>query len=276
MSFANLLKKKVVKGGVDVIALIDKQCSERTTYDFESVKESLSHLADFVKKDNIEEDELMKLFFDFYLKMYADKKRTKGVFHPSGINSACERATYYEFIGAEESDTFVVRHSPQTQRIFDSGTWWHTYIQMLLWKSGILIKSEAKVRNVRRKLSGHADGVIRLNVDTLLEIKTMNSFSFARGKFKPVPAHETQAGVYARELGLTQICFIYINKDTSELCVHIVPINNKYVDAAYDKMDSILSAVKTKKVPPRLVCKDEDSKAALSCSYCSLCFSTKK
>jgi len=275
--FASLLKRKVsTKHTEDIVSIIDKQCMSRSSYDFEKVRESLSRLNSYSKKEDREDDEFMRLFFKFFNEMYADRPRTKGVFHPSGISGACERAIYYEFTGEEESDKVIKKHSPQTQRTFDSGTWWHTYIQMLLWKAGILEKSEVKVVSRRRRIHGHCDGILRLDKRTLLEIKTMNSFSYYKGKLKPFLAHEIQAGVYATELELKQICFLYINKDTSEITVHIVPVNRRLVGGAYDKMERILESVSNKKVPRRLICKTDTSANAKTCPYCTLCFSTKK
>jgi len=273
-NFASLLKRKV-SGEEDIVSLIDKQCMARSEYDFESVKESLTKLTKYANKEVRDDDEFMKLFFDFYNRMYADRPRTKGVFHPSGISSACERAIYYEFIGAEESDEVIKRHSPQTQRTFDSGTWWHTYIQMILWKAGILEKSEVKVVHKRRRIHGHCDGILRLKKRALLEIKTMNSFSYAKGKLKPFISHEIQAGVYATVLELEQICFLYINKDTSEITIHLVPVNENLVGGAYDKMNRVLENVRDKVKPKRLICKSESSAAAKTCVYCTLCFSTR-
>ena len=274
--FASLLKKKF-SGKEDIVGMIDAELVQRKSYDFNNIKKSLRKLTKYAElpDDEREEDEFMKLFFDFYLEMYAERARTKGVFHPSGINTACERALFYEFTGEEESDEMMHRHSGQTLRTFDSGTWWHTYIQMLLWKAGILEKSEVRIRSKRRKLSGHADGILRLTKRTLLEIKTMNSFSFARGKLKPFATHEVQAGVYATELEIEQICFLYINKDTSEICIHIVPVNKNLVAGAYDKMNTVLVAVKNDKLPKRTVCKTSSAAPAKVCAYCSLCFSTK-
>ena len=280
MSFASLLKKKI-NGNEDVISILDETTLMRDAYDFDKVRERVTDLKKYADKDIREDDEFMKLFFSLFNEVYADRKRSSGVFHPSGIMNACERQLYYEFAEFTPSDVVNRKIDGRLQRIFDTGTFWHTYVQMLLWKAGILEKSEVRVVNRRRRISGSADGIVRLMklgkaLRALLEIKTMNSFSYAKGKLRPKIEHEVQAGVYARELKLDWILFLYVNKDTSEITAHLVEVNNELVDEkAYGKMDDVLDAVTSKVAPDRVHCTHKMSPMAKVCPYASLCFKHK-
>lgn len=275
MSLARILKSNKVND-TDIVSIIDKQCLSRGSFDFEAIRDSIDELKVYADKDVRSNDEFMKLFFQLYSNVYGEPKRSKGKFHPSGIMADCERKLYFEFSGFPETDIIKNRINGKLQRIFDVGTWWHTYIQICLWKAGILEQSETPVVNRKRRISGHADGVLRLNKRTLLEIKTMNSFSFAKGKHKPFESHQIQAGTYATELGIDQICFLYINKDTSDIVSHIVPVDKKLVGKAYDKMDEVLEAVEDKIAPARIHCTSDSSPMAKNCPYSIQCFKGRR
>lgn len=270
------IKKASTDEPLDVVKIIDEQCLSRGVFDFDAIREALRKLTKYAERENINSDEFMKLFFQLNQMVYADLPRSKGKFHPSSLMDDCERRMYYEITGVPESDTISNKIDGRLQRIFDVGTWWHTYIQSCLWRAGILELSEAPVVNRKRKINGRADGVLRLSKRTLLEIKTMNSFIYAKGKLKPFKKHESQAGVYAKELGIEQICFLYINKDTSEMVAHIVPVNKPLIKEAYDKMDGILDAVDEGYPPVREHCTSQNSAMAKACPYKTKCFNPSR
>ena len=276
MSIGKILKSKWADNDDDVVAIIDKQLLSRAKYDFEEVREAVSSLNRYAKKEVRDEDEFMKLFFSLQEKIYADKPRSTGVFHPSSIMGECERKMYYEFSGVAPTDATIRKIDGKLQRIFDVGTWYHTYIQMLLWKSGILEQSEVHVVNKRKRIDGRADGILRLSKRTLLEIKTMNSFSYAKGKLKPFVKHQQQAGVYATVLGIEQICYLYVNKDTGEITSHIVKVNKELVVEVADVMELVLTAVKEEVAPKRVHCKSEISTMAKDCVFKSHCFKRRR
>ena len=261
----------------DIVSMMHKECVKRESYSFEIVKQKITDLYEYCQHENIDGDEFMRFFFALYMAVYADRPRAKQVFHPSSIESECERKLFFEFSGYDESDKIRNKIDGRTQMIFDVGTWWHTYIQMLLWKAGILEKSEAVVRSVRKKIHGHTDGILKLTTGRcLLEIKTMNSNKFVRGKIGPYPQHEVQAGIYAKELGIDRICFIYVNKDTSEIAVHFKEVNHVKVDDMGDKMADVLDTVLHNQKPERVCCEEPTDDMATKCVFKTLCFSTRK
>ena len=105
----------------------------------------------------------------------------------------------------------------------------------------------------------------------VLEIKTMNDYQWKKAVFKPFDHHEFQASIYARELGAKKILYLYINKNTSEIKEFLVPVNEDQLELADRKMNRVIKAVKSKKVPER-VCGDRFCDTASTCAWASLCF----
>lgn len=274
MSLAKLIQSKI-DGTSTIEDLINKQLKKRDFYDIENVKVCANKLSDYLDKtpkESLDDDKINKFFFDLFHEMYANKPRMKGVLSPSQLRHECERKYYYYFTGEKETDEVTVSIDGRLQRIFDSGTWWHTYIQTILYRAGVLLESESKIRNRRKKLYGSTDGKIIFNKRKwVLEIKTMNSFSFAKGKIAVFDEHEYQATIYAKELDIDGICFIYINKDTSDLKIHFVDVKEKVKKAIDEKITFIHSAVKELEIPDR-VCKSKMDKKACECPFRKLCF----
>ena len=99
----------------------------------------------------------------------------------------------------------------------------------------------------------------------------MNDLFYKRAIFKPFKKHEFQASIYARELGIKKVLYLYINKNTSEYKDFLMPINEEQLKEADKIMDKVIDSVKDNKVLPR-ECKDKFCDAALSCPFVSLCF----
>ncbi len=270
-----LASKKVDKTVLDIID--NNLLKKRKKFDQEELKAAAIQFAKIVNQEDFNMDAVMVSYFRVFKALYAEQPRGRGVFHPSSILSDCERRLYFEFIGEEPSNYVARKIEPSLQRIFDVGTWWHTYIQSILYEEGVLIASEVPIVSRRRKLGGRADGVLRITVGKLLlEIKSINTFQFGKVTFAPLQKHEVQAGIYARHLGIEKICYLYINKDTGAIKEHIKPILKSQVDAAYDKMNFVLESVKTKDIPKRTVCKSFTDPEAKKCEYCDLCFNLDK
>jgi len=274
MSIGRILKQKL--SGVETLEnLIDKELKNRPKFSMERLIETAKDLSSYVEDGDVDVDVLNKKFFALHEAFYADKPRRKGVISPSSLRNECERKYYYYFTGAEETDEVVRDIDGRTQRIFDVGTWWHTYIQTALWKAGVLEKSEVRVRNRKTKVYGSTDGKIHFNKERMiLEIKTMNSFTFAKGKHGVLDDHKYQATIYAKESDIHKICFIYLNKDTSEIKVHYHNVEEKTKKLIDNKINFIHNSVKNKKAPER-VCESRKDKRACECAFRKLCFNIK-
>jgi CRISPR/Cas system-associated exonuclease Cas4 (RecB family) len=225
-------------------------------------------------------------------------KRDSENIHPSELLGGCPRAMYYTITNVPRSNERA-EIDPQLQRIFDHGTWAHRYLQMLLRKAGILEAAEVGFYNRQLRLIGHTDGVLRFILETerwvdmylpgllftsvpmqntvrvILEVKTINSFGFSgimqRGK--PIAKHIFQAIIYATELKIDKILFIYYNKDTSALKEYLINVADykEYQEDAYEKLEMVNDHAK-RKDPPKRMCKTPTEEMALGCVYCNHCF----
>ena len=180
----------------------------------------------------------------------------------------------YDLMNVAPSDKVAPHIGPELQRVFDVGTWYHVYMQNILYQIGLLEQAEVPVVNKEKYLNGKADGVFKEEVfgeKVVLEIKTMNSWTFQKAVFKPFAKHEFQASLYARELGAKKVLYLYINKDTSEIRDFLMPINEEQLAQADKKMAEVISHVKSGSLPKR-TCIDRDCENAWACPFASLCF----
>lgn len=212
----------------------------------------------------------------------APKSRKDTYIHPSELFHGCPRKMFYRVSGYEETDNVIVEHTAETRRTFDVGTFYHRYIQKLLKRSSHLsFTDEVPILNEARKLKGNTDGVIYFieisGVKVILEIKTINDYGYGVvvRQNSPHDYHVAQASIYAKELDAEWICFLYVNKNNSQMKDFYVNVSDpKYKplqDDAYEKIDRVLKAVETKK-PPMRRCSSELDAEAFKCPYFSECF----
>ncbi len=208
--------------------------------------------------------------------MFAEHDRSAKVIHPSSFRNDCLRQLYYQFTDAEESDVVTKKISGGLQRIFDMGTWIHVYIQVLVWQAGVLEEAEAVVRSRKKRIGGRTDGIIKWEGERMvLEIKSIGSRGYPTIITKPKDDHEYQASVYASELGISKICYLYFNKDTAEIKIHIRPTHAAHVKNANEKIEELNYSI-AKKVAPTKICRDFKSEAAKTCPFKTLCLTKKK
>lgn len=216
-------------------------------------------------------EERLGTVFKLYGFLSSEKKRLVNRIHPSSIRKECVRKVYYDLTGAESNSTSG--HSAGLQRIFDVGTFWHIYVQHKLHQSEIPFKSEVPVINEDLFINGSTDGVLSLEEDYLLEIKSMMSFQFSK-LTTPVEDHVFQASLYATVLGIKNIVFLYINKDSGEFKEYIVKTSKPLVREAVQIISDVKKAVEEKTAPNR-VCLNEYTNVALACPYRDTCFGLK-
>jgi CRISPR/Cas system-associated exonuclease Cas4 (RecB family) len=231
-------------------------------------KRMLESLDDFNRKEFFTE------FFKLYNLAVAPDLRAKNVFHPSGLLDDCSRKLTYDLLGTSPSNKTVRGISGELQRIFDVGSWYHLYFQNILFAMDFLEEAEVPVSNKKKYIEGKADGVFKAHVfgkRAVLEIKSMNSWTFQKAVFKPLKKHEFQASIYARELGIELVYFLYVNKDTSQIRGFLVDTNKEMLVQADVKMDLVIENVEKRTLPPR-ACKDKLSDNALACPFRELCF----
>lgn len=271
-------EKETTGKTVSITSAINEACSSGVTsagaFSMIGIKRKLKSLLSLLDTDEFNRDMFFSEVNDLYSLIMAPDKRAKGVFHPSQLLDGCPRQMTYELSGTEPSDKTTRPIGAELQRTFDVGTWYHIYMQNILYRIGYLEQAEVPVINKKRYINGKADGVFKESVfgeKVVLEIKTMNNWNFTKAIFKPFKKHEFQASLYARELGAKKVLYLYINKDTSEIRDFLMPINEEQLAIADAKMDSVIHCVESKTVPTR-ICKDKFCDNALACPYASLCF----
>lgn len=263
---------------VSISEEINKACTEGVTsvgaFSLIGIKRQLRNMLCVLEEDDFDRDKLFSEFNSLYSLIMAPDKRAKGVFHPSQLLDGCVRQMTYDLMGIAPTDKVDRVFTPEIIRVFDVGTWYHIYMQNILYRIGLLEQAEVPVINKKKFLNGKADGVFKEKVfgeKVVLEIKTMNNWNFSKAIFKPFKKHEFQASLYARELGAKKVLYLYINKDTSEIRDFLMPINEEQLALADKKMERVISHVEEGTFPPRS-CTDKFCDNALACPFSSLCF----
>ena len=264
-----------------IVADIDKACSEGLTmsgaFSMKNIKMQLKNLLYLMdESEEFNRDMFFVEFQKLYSLVMAPDKRAEGVFHPSQLLQGCARQMTYDISGVTPTDRTKRKIGAALQRTFDVGTWYHIYTQNILYQLGFLEGAEVPIINKEKYLNGKADGVFKKEVfgeRVVLEIKTMNSWNYQKAVFKPFKKHEFQASLYARELGIKKVLYLYINKDTSEYKDFLMPINEEELAVADKKMQSVIDAVKAGEVPSRpSACTDRLCDLAIDCPFATLCF----
>jgi hypothetical protein len=93
-----------------------------------------------------------------------------GYFHPSTHATWLSRQLFYYLENPDE----LVKEKPNLLFVLavTQGHFWHTFIQKLLMRKGIMIQDEVPLKDLDYNRKGHADG--RLFNGELFEFKTMN------------------------------------------------------------------------------------------------------
>lgn len=260
---------------------INKACADGITavgaFSVIGIKRQLKAMLSELEKGDFNRDNFFSEFNTLYSLVMAPDKRAKGVFHPSQLLDGCPRQMAFDLLNTEPSDEIKRAIGGALQRVFDVGTWYHIYMQNILYRLGYLKAAEVPVVNKEKYLNGKADGVFKKEVfgeEVVLEIKTMNNWNFSKAIFKPFKKHEFQASLYARELGIKKVLYLYINKDTSEIRDFLMPINEEQLELADKKMNKVISHVKEKTLPRRS-CSDKFCDAAIVCPFATLCFKSE-
>lgn len=240
--------------------------------------------------------------FDHYKKAFLQEKRTTGCFHPSEFSTdanPCRRKMYFDYGEAPVDPTYVnFTADNRMQRLVDLGTLAHLYVQYSLYQQGILKDFEVEVVSEEHGISGSMDGVVEFYghddlgkfyeaEDMALEVKTINDYGFKSLRY-PKIEHIKQASIYSVILKYKRICFVYYNKNTSELKIFVVDVHTNYVADFFNLAKGVISEYNTNKkisrssdisnhtnLPDR-VCPKRSSPKAMECKYAGYCFNHNK
>ena len=261
-----------------VVSEIDKACRagimDATAFSLGGIRKQLDVLQGLLAKDEFNRDEFFSQFHVLYALVMGPDRRAKGVFHPSQLLDGCLRQMAYDLSGEKPTDEVYRGISAEIQRTFNVGTWYHVYMQGILYKLGLLEAAEVPVENKEKYLNAKANSVFKEEVygeKVVLEIKTMNDFIYKKAVFRPFAKHEFQASLYARELGAKKVLYLYINKNTSEIKEFLMPVNEEQLKVADKKMTTVIESLRTKTLPKR-TCDDKMCDDAMACPFRTLCF----
>ena len=196
-------------------------------------------------------------------------------FHPSAIGQCLRKLWFDEFKAPKDS-------SPQglellkTHITFEIGTYTHVLFQNLCEMAGVLVKREISIKDPKRRVLGHADGIVRIKGERyLLEIKTSNSRTFL-GLSAPNESHLKQMHLYMASLGLKKAILIYIDKDRSVVKEFVVEFDKRlYVTQCQGRISVFFKHVK-ERTPPDKEGMNPQVMPCLYCPYKLVCFDVER
>ncbi len=181
---------------------------------------------------------------DEYLASRPEQGRRKHCFHPSSLHKSAKELYHYYLNGDSDQD-----FEPRIIRIFDNGQDVHKRIHNYLKKVGVLLQTEVPIRNEEYEISGHMDGIIKINgVEGVLEIKSMNSTQF-HSCLEPKPEHLIQINAYMFCSGIPRGCLLYECKDNQDLKEFYVKQDKIILDAILEKIRYVQASIKEGKEP---------------------------
>ena len=206
-------------------------------------------------------------------------------YKPSGMN--CIRQSYYQIKGYEQAtDDF----NYALIGICESGTDRHERIQKavaemknngydceyvdvgnyvnqhnlkdieIVSKQGM----ETKLFNKKYNISFLCDGIIKYNGHYyIIEFKTESSYKFASRKGVD-PSHYNQAKTYSMCLGLSDVLFVYISRDTLQMKAYLFNVTDEMRQGIIDYITECDKYLESSTVPPK-----PSDVSKKTCSYCT-------
>jgi CRISPR/Cas system-associated exonuclease Cas4 (RecB family) len=211
----------------------------------------------FKKNENFDYSEFAKLLEDSYLSMRKDGKNTKKkTFSPSTVgygHGNCPRYWFIAFNGANFEEQFDAGAIANMM----NGTYAHDRLEKIIENTGLLKEKEREILSDDPPIRGFADVVLDWNgAEIVGEIKTTKEEQFAlrQSSMKPSSNHLLQILTYMKVTGATEGFLLYENKNTQEVCVIPVSMNERnssIIDDVFDWMRLVYSAYKNDTVPTR-------------------------
>ena len=147
-----------------------------------------------------------------------------GVFHPSVLSNACDRALWLAYHGRMVETPLPAN----LQRIFQAGSSLEKRVEQWFYGLNILIAREVPVHFESPPISGRIDFLIRHQEFGIIpiELKSINTTGF--GKLtKPKPEHQIQLQLYLNMGNYAQGTVLYENKNDQKIKSFIVKRDEK-------------------------------------------------
>ena len=201
------------------------------------------------------------LFAEEIEKSYLKQRRPDGftkkkTFSPSTIgygHGNCPRYWFYAFNGAD----FVESTTAQGIANMQNGSMAHDRIQKIIGGTDRDADFEVEILNSDPPIRGFADLIMIWNGEEVIgEIKTAKEEVYAhrQSSMKPSPNHLLQLLIYMKVRKAAQGVFIYENKNTQELCLIPIRVNDKYIkiiDELFAWLREVYSAYENNMLPNR-------------------------
>jgi CRISPR/Cas system-associated exonuclease Cas4 (RecB family) len=187
--------------------------------------------------------------------------RSTHCIHPSEFSiSPCDKRIAYGLKGEKQKSSI----SASLRRIFDMGHACHEILQDALEEACPDFEPEVRVQWPSIKLSGSCDGVLG---DTGYEIKSISDSGFQKLSGAK-SEHRKQGTLYGVPLSLSQMNYMYVNKNTGEIAEYPVVIDKQLWHSMASRAEKIIKTVDEGEMPP------ETDKTYL-CKQCPYCWTCK-
>lgn len=235
------------------------------------------------EKSWLNTDEFIEKINSGYVVKRVSKHQKKKTFAPSTIaysHGECPRYWYLAF----EGNVFEESSTPYDVANMTSGTLSHDRIQQALMDSGIakIYKDDAgndttefKITHSDPPIFGYGDGMLEwAGEDIVAEIKTSpnEGFEYRKNSGKPKTGHLVQLLIYMKVLKKAKGVLIYENKNTHELLVFPVEVNDIYkqwIDNTFEWMRIVRKSWEEKNLPTKNY--RSNSKICKTCPLKSAC-----
>jgi CRISPR/Cas system-associated exonuclease Cas4 (RecB family) len=183
--------------------------------------------------------------------------------HPSQIGHPCLLKVYNDMVGTPGES----KVEPRLRLIFDLGHSVHHMFQSYgesgawgpVYRKEVEVSGQFQELAAQLMLEGHADADNVLTIDIeghplyevgiVHEYKTINSNGFSKLK-RPKPEHKQQAMLYGAALNRPVICYLYLNKDDSNLADFPVEFEPELWAQLHNKASTI-KAFYDQGIPPQ-------------------------
>lgn len=237
---------------------------------------------------------LMKHVVDLFDAKNKRIREFEDYYHPSQLYDMCILQEYYrrkyKVDSVDESDFYMrlmagagtAAHKHFQEHIFGPaqvlvGSWSCARCGKVLGKDCIMpnecsfcgavrpyiIYDEIRVEDKKYKIRGKVDGILSLDKDYLLEMKTKGSNAFKKIE-KPSRKELFQVNTYMHLLGLDECMFVYISRENYDFKFIVSKKDSSVVNEVFTKIETIERAL-VKGEPPR----KKDGKPFRRCRKCN-------
>ena len=251
---------------------------------------------------------LMKSVLDLFEEKNKRIKSFEDYYHPSQIYDMCILQEYYRRIyktdSVDESDFYMrlmagagtAAHKHFQEHIFGPakvliGDWHCANCANAIGtdcampdkctfcgaRRPNIIYKEVDVLDKKLKVRGRADGILALEEDCLLEMKTKGLTAFPKVT-KPSRKELFQVNIYMHLLELDECMFVYISRDNYDFKFIPTKKDPSVVNEVLNKIETIETAFQDKEVPrkddgrPFRRCRKCDSANAKKCPFSDECW----